>query len=193
MLILSQRTQLIIAAALVLLLIITRGHHFAGLHNLPSASTAVFLLAGIYLRPAWVFPALLTIAGGLDFAAVTWGGVSNFCVSPAYPLLIPAYAALWLAGRWYARHYHFEWRTLLPLFAAMLVGAVVCELFSSGGFYFLSGQFTDTTLVEFGGRFATYFPFSLQSIVFYTALATVIHIIFTLLRGVSGQRGSVQS
>jgi len=190
MLTLAIRTQLIIGAALVLLLIVTRGHHFGSLHNLPSASTAVFLLAGLYLRPLWVFPALLAVAGSLDFAAVTWGGVSNFCVSPSYPLLIPAYAALWFAGRWYAKRYCFEWRTLLPLIAATLVGAVGCELFSSGGFYFFSGRFVDTTLVEFGGRFAKYFPGSLQSIAFYIGLTAIVHTIFTLLRGTTNRQQS---
>ncbi|WP_234406193.1 hypothetical protein [Methylobacillus glycogenes] len=54
----------------------------------------MFFLAGVYLRPVWAFPALLALAGGLDLAAVTWGGVDNFCTSPAYGFLLPAYGTL---------------------------------------------------------------------------------------------------
>jgi hypothetical protein len=60
----------------------TRGYHFVTTEHLPSASWAAFFLAGMYLGSRWVFPVLLAEAALLDFAAITWGGVSNFCVSP---------------------------------------------------------------------------------------------------------------
>lgn len=42
MLTLSTRSQIAIGIALVLLMIITRGHHFSSLQNLPGASWAIF-------------------------------------------------------------------------------------------------------------------------------------------------------
>ncbi len=180
MLTLSTRTQFIIGITLVMLMITTRGHHVASLESLPSASWAVFLLAGIYLRPTWTFAALLALAGSLDYAAITWGGVSNFCASPAYAMLLPAYGALWLAGRWYAKQYSFNWNTLLPLSLAVFVGTAVCELLSSGGFYFFSGRFVDTTFAELGTRLVKYFPGDLQSLLFYVAMAAVIHVLLVL-------------
>lgn len=177
MLTLSNRNQLLIGLALALLMIATRGHHFASLEHLPSASWAVFLLAGLYLRPMWVFPALLALAGFLDYVAITWGGVSSFCVTPTYAMLLPAYGTLWLAGRWYARHYSFEWRTIVPLSLAVLIGTTVCEVISSGSFYFFSGRFVDTNVAEFGARLVEFFPASLQSLLFYIAIAAVIHIL----------------
>ncbi|MDZ4264080.1 MAG: hypothetical protein U1B30_17350 [Pseudomonadota bacterium] len=180
MLTLSTRDQLIIGITLTTLMIATRGHHVASLEHLPSASWAVFLLAGIYLRPRWTFAALLALAGSLDYAAITWGGVSNFCASPAYAMLLPAYGALWLAGRWYAKQYSVNWNTLLPLSLAVLVGTAVCQLLSSGGFYFFSGRFVDTTFAEFGTRLVKYSPGALQSLLFYVAMAAVIHVLLIL-------------
>ncbi len=47
MLILSKQTQIVIGLVLVLLMAVTRGHHFATLNHLPGASWAVFFLAGL--------------------------------------------------------------------------------------------------------------------------------------------------
>lgn len=191
MLTLTNRNQILIGAVLALLLIATRGQHFATLNSLPGASWAVFFLAGIYLRPVWVLPALLAFVWGLDFTphllsgaslAEIVGGGKAFCLTPAYFFLLPAYAALWFTGRWYAGQYRFEWRTLLPLAGAALVGAALCELFSSGGFYFVSGRFAEPTLAEFAGRLVTYFPRYLQSLAFYVGIATLVHALFGLAR-----------
>ncbi|NOY62820.1 MAG: hypothetical protein GXP10_06690 [Gammaproteobacteria bacterium] len=188
MLTLSTRNQVAIGAALVLLLIVTRGHHLSTLHNLPGASWAVFLLAGIYLRPAWVLPGLLALTWGLDFVAFQWGGVSDFCFSPAYLLLLPAYAALWLAGCWYAQRYRFEWSTLMPLTLATVVGAAICELFSSGGFYLFSGRFAELSWAEFTVRELTYFPPYLQSLAFYVGVAAIVHSAFTVVHKATNQQ-----
>jgi hypothetical protein len=45
----NQKTQLLLSMALLTLLLATRGHHFASAFSLPSASWAVFFLAGFYL------------------------------------------------------------------------------------------------------------------------------------------------
>lgn len=94
MLSLSQRQQWLIAACLLLLMLVTRGHHFASVDALPSASWAVFFLAGLYLSRGLWFPIFLVLAATLDFAAIYWGGVSSYCVSPAYSFLLPAYGSL---------------------------------------------------------------------------------------------------
>lgn len=192
MLTLSTRHQFLIGIVLVLLVVATRGQHFATLHSLPGASWAVFFLAGVYLRPRWALPGLLALTWMLDFAAYTWGGASGFCLTPAYVFLLPAYSALWLAGRWYAGRYRFAWRTLLPLGVAMLAGAAVCELFSSGGFYFFSGRFMDPTFVEFGARLVKFFPPYLQSVAFYVAIAAVVHMLFGLASGAPRARAATR-
>lgn len=197
MLTLSTRNQALIGAVLTLLLIATRGQHFATLHSLPGASWAAFFLAGVYLRPVWVLPAMLTFVWGLDFAPHLLSGASlteivrgsqAFCLTPAYVFLLPAYGALWFAGRWYAGRYRFEWRTLAPLGAATLLGAAICELLSSGGFYFFSGRFAEPSLAEFAARLVTYFPRYLQSLAFYVGITAVVHALFGLARGANTTR-----
>ena len=133
--VLSTRTQVLIGIALALLLAITRGNHFATL-NLPSASWAVFFLAGVLLRPRWVFAGLFALASALDFSMLASGTVSDWCLSPAYWMLVPAYATLWLAGRLYAGWHRDTLQSLLLLAAVVAVSAFLCNLLSGGGFYF---------------------------------------------------------
>ena len=176
----NPRSQLAIGLTLALLLAATRSHHFATALHLPDASWAVFFLAGFYLRTVWMFPALIALAGVSDYVTIAWFGVSDFCVSPAYGLLLPAYGALWLAGRWYAGRHRFALSTLIPLAGSVVIGAALCEIISSGGFYFFSGRFAETSLVELGLRLAKYFPPSMESLALWMGIAIVAHIVFTL-------------
>lgn len=180
MLSLSKTHQIIIGTVLACLIIATRGHHFASINVLPSASLAVFFLAGLYLRSVWIFAALLALCAGLDFYSVTFAGTSGFCITPAYGFLLPAYGTMWLAGRWFAKRYTFSSKALLPLVGSVAVAATVSELFSSGGFYFFGGRYADPTLAVFGERLVKYFPHQLQGIVFWLSIALITHVILTL-------------
>lgn len=183
MLTLSSRSPLAVGVALLALFAVTRGYHTPSLFNtLPGASWAVFFLAGVYLRPAWVLAALLGLTALLDYAAVTWGGVSSFCISPAYVALIPAYGALWLAGRLYRRFHSFSSATFLPLAMTVVAGALACEVISSGAFYFFSGRFPEPSLAGFGARLARYFPADLGSLAFHVGLVAIVHAVATLAR-----------
>ncbi|GJL72829.1 MAG: hypothetical protein NMNS01_20280 [Nitrosomonas sp.] len=181
MLTLSIRSQIGISLIFVLLMIITRGHHFASLQNLlPGASWAIFFLAGVYLRSAWPLLAFFALSWWLDLAAFIWGGASDFCLTPAYFFLLPAYTSLWLAGRWYAQQHQFAWRTFMPLSISIIAGLVLCELFSSGGFYFFSGRFEETTLIEFSERLIKFFPMYIESFLFYVGIVLMTHVAFAL-------------
>lgn len=161
----------------------TRSHHFASALHLPDASWAVFFLAGALL-PGWrPLAGLLALAAAVDYAAITFGGVSAFCVSPAYIALAPAYGALYAAGRWYAHHHQAALRGLLPFTAAALVGTTLCELLSSGAFYFFSGRFAAPTLAEFGARLTRYFPYALEGMALYLGTAVIVYAAFTALTG----------
>lgn len=182
MLTLSKTNQIIIGIVLAALVIVTRGHHFASINVLPSASIAAFFLAGVYLRPMWVFPALLALCAGLDFSAITVGNTSDFCVTPAYGFLLPAYGSLWLAGRWFAQRYSFSFKTLAPLGGSMLVAAIVSEVLSSGGFYFFGGRYADPTIAEFGNRLVKYFPHQIENLAFWVGIAMMVHIVSVLIQ-----------
>jgi len=173
MLDLSPRSRLAIGIALALLMAVTRGHHFSDI-NLPSASWAVFFLAGALLPARWAFPVLFLEAVALDLAAVTWGGVSNWCVTPAYWLLLPAYAALWFGGRLYARVHRDAWSSFARLLPCVLAASFACHLLSSGGFYLFSGRYPEASLAGFLPRIATYYPQSLQALALYVGLAALL-------------------
>ncbi len=186
----SKQCQLIIGLGLTALIIATRGQHFATVSQLPGASWAVFFLAGVYLQSRWVLPGLLALTWGLDFASYQWGTSSGFCLTAAYGFLLPAYASMWLAGQWYARKHEFKWRTLMPLSLSVVLGSMLCEVFSSGGFYFFSGRFIDPTLIEFGSRLMKYYPAYLSAVVFYVGIATLVHCVFTLARSSISQHNA---
>tara|TARA_Y100001936_G_scaffold218751_1_gene231628 strand:+ start:1545 stop:2123 length:579 start_codon:yes stop_codon:yes gene_type:complete len=175
---LSIRNQLAIGVGLVLLMTLTREYHFASIHSLPGASWAIFFLAGFYLRAVWPLAGFFILIWVLDFSAYAWGGASSFCLTSSYAFLLPAYSLLWYAGSWYARQYQLKWQTLLPLSFSLIIGAAFCEIFSSGGFYFFSGHFEETTLIGFGQRLAQYFPYYFGSLVFYIVIFAAIHIMF---------------
>ncbi len=189
MLNLARHHQWTIFSLLLLLLVATRGQHVASVDQLPGASWAVFFLAGIYLRWRWIPLVLMGCVLALDIAPLllngdgltsVFSGDKAYCISPAYLFLLPAYGALWMCGQWYASKHCFQWKTLNPLIGAFLVGAIICELFSSGGFYLFSGHFSDPSLVEFATRVSQYFPSYLQSMFFYLSLSFLIHVLFVL-------------
>lgn len=154
----SRSTQVVIGLGLILLMALTRGHHFASIELLPSASWAVFLLAGFFVKPAWFFGLLFLEAVLLDLAALGLNAGIAQCITPAYGMLVPAYLSLWLGGRLYARIHQDSWSTLAPLVATLVVSAFVANLFSSGGYYFLSGMFEDTSLSGLWQRIELYLP-----------------------------------
>ncbi|MCE7913137.1 MAG: hypothetical protein DYH15_00365 [Nitrosomonas sp. PRO4] len=178
---LSFRNQIMVALLLAVSMILTRSHHFTSVHNLADASWAIFFLAGIYLRSVWLLPGFFALSWWLDFAAYTWGGVSDFCITPAYVFLMPAYTSLWLAGRWYAKRYQFAWNTFMPLSLSGFAGLTVCELFSGGGFYFFSGRIAETNWYEFGEQLFKYFPMYIETFGFYVGITILIHIVFTIM------------
>jgi len=182
MLNLSTRDRILLASGLFLLMAVTRGHHSFTLAHLPDASWAVFFLAGLYLRPLWLFTGLFAFAAILDYVAITWGGVSSFCVTSAYLFLLPAYGSLWLSGRIFARLHRPDWLNLALLPLSALAGTLSCELLSSGGFYFFSGRFVEPSLSEFAGRFMKYLPDNLQAVALYLGLAAGLHGLFFLKR-----------
>jgi len=177
---LTVKHRLAIAAALAALMAATRFHHFGSAISLPDASLAVFFLAGFYLRSAWFLPLLLA-AAALDYLAVNVGGVSDWCITPAYAFLLPAYASLWLGGRWYVRQYRPLWRTLVLLSGVLLVSVSLAFSISNVGFYLFSGHFEEMSWFEYATRVARYYPSYLIGAFIYVAFAAGLHALFVAL------------
>lgn len=187
MLKLSLRQQIGVGILLAALMATTRYHHFGGILYLPDASLAVFFLAGAYLSNALALPLLLLVAGSVDYLAID-GDVSDWCVTPAYWFLIPTYASLWTAGRWYAVHHRMAWATVAPLAGSLLAASGVAFLISNSGFYAFSGYFPDMSMWRYSSEVARYFPAYLGNTLVYVAAAAGLHIGITVLRASLIQR-----
>lgn len=173
---LSKTHQWMAGAVLMLLMLLTRSSHAGTTVDLPDASWAVFFVAAFYLRSAALFPLFMLAAWLIDLSAVELGGVSDFCLTPAYLTLVPAYGALWLSGSWYAGVHRERLSTILPLAGAFVVGTALCELLSSGGFYLFSGYFGEPSWGEYVTRTITYFPSFLATAALYLSLAACAHL-----------------
>ncbi len=173
--------EFLIAAALFLLLIATRFHHFGSALHLPDASWAIYLAGGFYLARFSYLAVFLITAGVIDYFAITQFGTSNYCISPGYAFLAPAYASLWLGGRWFRKQYQFNWSTLLPLAGATIVSVAVCFLISNGAFYATSDKFTEMSLIEYSNSVKQYFLPFLKTASGYVAFFAIVHSIFAVV------------
>ena len=173
----ARSSRVLIGVALAAFMAATRGQQFAPLgQHLPDASLAVFFLAGFYLSSKWVFLTLFVFATLIDLAAIGWGGVSGYCLTPAYWLLIPAYGVVWWGGRWYSGRYH-ESASTLPLLAGVLLAVgVAAELFASSGFYLFSGRFANVSVVGLVHSLLDYLPGTLLSLFAYAGVAAIVHL-----------------
>ncbi|APP77663.1 hypothetical protein BJD12_06800 [Xanthomonas vesicatoria ATCC 35937] len=170
-------------SALVLLMVCTRGEHVASVDALPSASWAVFFLAGALLRPRWMLPLLFGVASALDLIGLVSGSISDWCLSPAYWALALAYAALWLGGRMSAMQpQRAAWRDTARLLCAVLLSGSLAYLLSKGGFYFLSGRYPQATLGGFVARVPDYYPQALGTLAGYVGFA---YALLAVLRGIA--------
>lgn len=171
---LSQRPMLI-GLFLVVLMASTRMHHFGSALHLPDASLAVFLLAGLFIASPLLFAGLLLEAGALDYVAITHLGVSDWCVTSAYWFLIPTYAVLWYAGRFYARIHQHNLRSL-GIFSGISVAALSVAFFiSNGAFYWFSGRYTNTNVTEYLARAAEYYAPYMTGGLLYLACAAALY------------------
>lgn len=171
----SRNAQIGTGAALAILMICTRGQHFVTVDALPSASWAVFFLAGALLRPGWTLPALFVLSSLLDLAGLALGRVTDWCLSPAYWALIVAYAVLWFGGRAYARAHREHWSALPWLVLSLLATSVVAYLISKSGFYFLSGRYPDASFAGFLERIPRYYPRALATLAGYVGAGFALY------------------
>ena len=170
------KNALIIGVLLALLMAATRPHPIGALTHLPDASIAIFFAAGFYLGRWLLFALYFSFAVLLDFLSITAGGVSSFCVTPAYGFLIPTYAAAWQAGLIFRKHYALSGRAALIFAALAFAAASVAFLTSNGSFYLLSGYYAEPDWVEYWRGLGLYYPYYLTSALAYLAALGVIHV-----------------
>jgi hypothetical protein len=149
----------------------TRLHHF---EYLPDASWAIFFLSGFYSFGARAFALLLVEAVLIDYVATAHLGVSSYCLSIAYPSVLPAYATLWFGGRLAARHrdgglpHRMGW-----LVVCLLLSVSLCFLLTNGSFYWLSGRAANPNVAGWMAGFLRWYPYFLAVPCLYVAIAVV--------------------
>ena len=166
--------DLITGTALIALLAVTRIGHFGGIATPPDASLAVFFLLGLWVAsPRWLVIGLLAAAAA-DALAIAQGA-SSYCITPAYPFLIPTYGVIWGAGRAtcvYAARWH-GWLRALVLGVALLTSTAIAFLVSNASFYAFSGYFEAMPVGDFVRGVSPYFRPYLTGAAAYVAVAIV--------------------
>lgn len=166
--------------ALTLLMVVTRAGHLGTALSLPDASWAVLYLAGFYFGSQWrwALPFLLCTAAGVDFVLIRDFGVSSYCVTLAYAIMIPAYAILWLGGTWMRRRYRHEPRDLLRCAMSFALAASLCFFMTDAGFYWLGGRVAQPGLADWWARIVHWYPDFLGISFIYVGIASVVHAAF---------------
>ena len=185
----STKTQLIIGAVLMALMIITRGNISA---HLQDASWAIFFLVGFYFRDSKLlkfgFPVFFLAAFAIDLAVIDVVGGVHYCFTPAYPFLIPAYASMWLAGKWFANNHQENAAGLLKLTITAAIAVSVCFVISNAGFYFFSEKFETMTISHYVSSVAQYLPAYLKTTAIYLGFATLVHVVIVQCNKLSSER-----
>lgn len=181
----NKSTLIIVTVILATLMLATRYYHFGSALHLPDASLAIFFLAGFYVSRTHVFIGLLLLAGLIDYAAINFGNVSDFCISPAYWFLIPTYAFMWYGGTWFKKKYQPGYHALLPLLAILFTATSAAFLLSNGSFYLLSGKIPDMSFSQYIKGVVKYYPPYVFSTFAYMGVASLIHISLMVTRDVN--------
>ena len=176
----SNTKQWLIAAFLLVIMVFTRGGFVA---HAQDASWSVIFLVGFYLRNYLGLPILILAAIAIDFAMIAArGGHQDFYLTPSYLFIIPAYSALWYAGRFVANKYSESLKGLFTFVAAAVIGTVACDLTSSGGFYLMSDSIVGLGMSEILSRIFQFTLISLQSTMLYIGIAALTHMAFVQAR-----------
>jgi hypothetical protein len=143
---------------------------FAGspAHLLPDATLAIFFLGGLYLRNYLITPIFLLTAGASDYFSIQ-NGVSSWCITPAYLLLIPTYLIMWAGGRRFSNLKNESLRTTLP---TLIICSTLAFFVSSGGYYIFSGRYQgEQIFIKFSYALANYYPAYVGSALLYFVAA----------------------
>ena len=167
----SSKTQnsTLIGIALIALILLTRSSHFGTNFLLPDATLAALFLTGMLMQKVRWLAIAITIAFAVDFYALGFAGVSDYCMSLGYWGLIPTYAMVWGAGRYLAKQEQpFGLSTFVP---AALIATSLAFVSSNAFWYAFSDKVNSLGIVEFSTRVAQYFTPYLGYTMFYLGAA----------------------
>ena len=175
----------LIGIALVALILLTRTSHFGTSVLLPDATIAALFLTGIFMKKLRWLAISIVVAFAVDFYALGFAGVSDYCMSLGYWGLIPTYAMVWGAGRYIAKQDHpFALTVFVP---AALLSTSLAFILSNAFWYAFSDKVNTLTVMEFSQRVAHYYTPYLSYTIFYIGSAWVVQAAFKKLSVASNQ------
>jgi hypothetical protein len=159
----------------------TRFGQCGGTSSIPDASWAVFFIAGFYLSAEWrwALPALLAQAVVIDFIAIHYYGISDYCTTAAYWFIAPAYSILWIGGAWFSRNYQATSRDLGRLVISFTLAVSACFLLTEGSFYWLGDDIARTSVAGWWFNFMSWYGDFMLVTAGYVVLAALGHIALT--------------
>jgi hypothetical protein len=169
----TTKTQLWLAIVLATLMIVTRSNYFDWATVLPSASLAIFLLVGFYLRSYLSFVVFAALAYACDYWVLIVGGEG--CFTSAYGFIFAGYFLLWRSAKWAGESY--DLRRLsdgIKIFVVALLSISGAFLISNGSFYAFSGNFSDLSLIDYSVRVMRYYTTYLTDPLIYLVLAALL-------------------
>lgn len=170
----ARRSQLWLAVLLATLMVITRSNYFDWATVLPSASLAIFLLVGFYLRSYLSFMVFAALAYVCDYWVLIVGGEG--CFTSAYGFIFGGYFLLWRSAKWAGERYNLvHLSDGIKVFVVALVSISGAFLISNGSFYAFSGNFSDLSLIDYSARVVRYYFTYLTDPLIYLGLAVLIH------------------
>ncbi|WP_085298869.1 hypothetical protein [Cognaticolwellia mytili] len=176
----SQKTSMslfvAVLAVLTLLMLATRTHHFSSLNHLPSASIAIFFLAGMYLRNIKAFWFFYIMTLTVDLASSYFRGQFGDCITTSYPALVLSYAAMFTAGYYTRPNWQQSaWQVnIIRVALALFIASSIAFFISNGSYYALSGKFPVLSWAEYATRADKYYFKSISNPVFYVISAIMI-------------------
>ena len=169
-----------VLAILSFLMLATRTHHFSSFNHLPSASIAIFFLAGMYLRniKAFWFFYILTLT--IDLASSYYRGQFGDCITTSYPALVLSYGVMFTVGYYTRPNWQRSaWQiNIVKVALALFIASSIAFFISNGSYYALSGKFPELSWAEYATRVDKYYFKSISNPIFYVISAIVID--FTL-------------
>ncbi len=168
-------------AVLLALMVATRFSHAGNAALLPDATWAVFFIGGFYRSRDgyWALATLFAAAVGVDYLAIRYYGISNYCVTLAYWFIVPAYSLLWVGGAWLRRHYRRVPMDLLRLLVSFVASVTLCFLVNHSAFYWLGDRTGKPSLAEWWSVVTEWYAYFLAVPGIYVALAAVVHVALT--------------
>ena len=170
--------SLMVALGLIAAILLTRTNHFGDNVYLPDATLAVLFLGGLLVaRKSWLGVAI-AVAFAMDFYALGFKGISDYCMSLGYWGLIPSYATVWGAGRWLAKraaYQHQQAFASAPYVATGLAAASLAFVMSNAFWYAFSDKVTTLSVVEFSQRVAQYYTPYVGYAMMYLGAAWLAH------------------